>query len=129
MLSTTGKQLASFGDLPPIAKIKQKFIKKFVPYSRKIWRFGGLYYNRQIKIHRNFLLAYIRTAKFKSTNILAIAILGSTAKFNSHQYSSYNYGSIVYCSLYTYNEEKDGPGNDFNDPIQDFNSDKKLSNG
>ena len=27
-----------------------------------------------------------RTAKFKSTNILAIAILGSTAKFNSRQY-------------------------------------------
>ena len=27
-----------------------------------------------------------RTAKFKSTNTLAIAILGSTAKFNSHHY-------------------------------------------
>ena len=27
-----------------------------------------------------------RTAKFKSANILAIAILGSNAKFNSHQY-------------------------------------------
>ena len=27
-----------------------------------------------------------RTAKFKSANILAIAILGSTAKFNSRQY-------------------------------------------
>ena len=64
------------------------------PYSRKIWRFGGLYYNRQIKICQNFLLAYIcmailyRTAKFKSANILVIAIWGSTAKFiiNSHQY-------------------------------------------
>ena len=27
-----------------------------------------------------------RTAKFKSASILAIAILGSTAKFNSRQY-------------------------------------------
>ena len=27
-----------------------------------------------------------RTAIFKSANVLAIAILGSTAKFNSHQY-------------------------------------------
>ena len=27
-----------------------------------------------------------RAAKFKSANILAIAILGSTTKFNSHQY-------------------------------------------
>ena len=27
-----------------------------------------------------------RTAKFKSTNIFAMAILGPTAKFNSHQY-------------------------------------------
>ena len=53
-----------------------------VPYSRKIWRFGGLYYNRQIKICQNFLLAYniirmailYRTAKFKSANVLAIAI-------------------------------------------------------
>ena len=68
-----------------------------LPYSRKIWRgikFGGLYYNRQIKICQNFLLAYIhvrmaipyRTAKFKSASILPIAILGSTVKFNSHQY-------------------------------------------
>ena len=52
-------------------------------------RFGGLHHNRQIKIRQNFLLAYIHmailywTAKF---NILAIAILGSTAKFNSRQY-------------------------------------------
>ena len=69
-----------------------------IPYSRKIWRgikFGGLavyYYNRQIKIRQNFLLAYIRmaipyrTAKFKSANILSIAIWGSTAKFNARQY-------------------------------------------
>ena len=53
---------------------------------------GGLYYNHQIKIHQNFLCTYIhmaipyQTAKFKSANILAIAILGSTAKFNSRQY-------------------------------------------
>ena len=61
-------------------------------YSRKIWRgikFGGLavynYYNRQIKIRQNFLLPYniirmaipYRTAKFKSANILVIAIWGS----------------------------------------------------
>ena len=64
----------------------------YIPYSRKIWQFGGLYYNRQIKIRQNFLLAYIRmaipyrTAKFKSANILLIAIWGSTAKFNARQY-------------------------------------------
>ncbi|MCG8620484.1 MAG: hypothetical protein MJE68_00610 [Proteobacteria bacterium] len=63
-----------------------------LPYSRKIWQFGGLYYNRQIKIRQNFLLVYIcvaipyQTARFKSANILAIAILGSTAKFSSRQY-------------------------------------------
>ena len=65
-------------------------------------RFGGLYYNRQIKIRQNFLLACniirmaipYRTAKFKSTNILAIAILGSTAKFNARQYFRL-YGSII----------------------------------
>ena len=65
---------------------------KHILYSRKIWRFGGLCYNRQIKIRQNFLLAYIcmailyQTAKFKSANILAIAIMGSTAKFNFRQY-------------------------------------------
>ena len=63
-----------------------------LPYSQKIWQFGSLYYNCQIKIRQNFLLACIRmailyqTAKFKFANILAIAILGSTAKFNSRQY-------------------------------------------
>ena len=74
------------------------WIGRYIPYSRKIWRgikFGGLAvqsYNRQIKIRQNFLLAYIRmaipyrTAKFKSANILIIAILGSTANFNSRQY-------------------------------------------
>ena len=57
-----------------------------------VWRSGGLYYNRRIKIRQNFLLAYIRmaipyqTTKFKSVNILAIAILDSTAKFNACQY-------------------------------------------
>ena len=48
-------------------------LQKSIPYSRKIWQFGGLHYNRQIKISQNFLLAYIhvfmvipyRTAKFK----------------------------------------------------------------
>ena len=75
-------------------------------YSRKIWRgikiwrFGGLYYYRQIKIRQNFLLAYIRMAilyriaKFKSANILAIAILGSTTKFNARQYFRL-YGNII----------------------------------
>ena len=70
-----------------------------IPYNQKIWRgikiwqFGSLYYNRQIKIRQNFLLAYnmcmaipYRTTKFKSANILKIAILGSTTKFNSRQY-------------------------------------------
>ena len=78
-----------------------------IPYSRKIWRgikFGSLavyYYNRQIKIRQNFLLAHIRmaipyrTAKFKSANILSIAILGSTAKFNARQYFRL-YGTCIY---------------------------------
>ena len=35
-----------------------------------------------------------QTTKFKSTNILAIAILGSTAKFNSRQYFRL-YGNII----------------------------------
>ena len=84
----------------PIRSLRLQLTRKAhnLPYSRKIWRgikFGGLavyYYNRQIKIRQNFLLAYIcmaipyRTAKFKSANILSIAILGSTAKFNARQY-------------------------------------------
>ena len=72
-------------------------VQSVLLYSWRIWwaiKFGGLVvcYNRQIKIRQNFLLAYIRmvipyrTAKFKSTNILTIAILGSTAKFNSRHY-------------------------------------------
>ena len=28
-------------------------------YSRKVWQFGGLYYNRQIKIRQDILLAYM----------------------------------------------------------------------
>ena len=36
-------------------------IATIILYSQKIWRFGGLYYNRQIKIRPNFLLAYIHT--------------------------------------------------------------------
>ena len=70
-------------------------------------KFGGelnlavlYYYTRQIKIRQIFLLAYIRmaipyrTAKFKSANILIIAILGSTANFNSRQYFRL-YGNII----------------------------------
>ena len=37
-----------------------------------------------------------RTTKFKSPNILATAILGSTAKFNSHQYFRL-YGIFHFC--------------------------------
>ena len=94
-------QTAKFNSPPKFPAIRYNDIKVLgwvIPYSRKIWRgikFGGLavyYYNRQIKIRQNFLLAYIcmaipyRTAKFKSANILSIAILGSTAKFNARQY-------------------------------------------
>ena len=77
-------------------------------YSRKIWRFGGLYYNHQIKIRQHFLLAYIhmaipyRTAKFKSANILPIAILGSTAKFNSRQCFRLYGTSCLYLHVPTY---------------------------
>ena len=82
----------------PLLSETIELYRAHIPYSRKIWRgikFGCLavyYYNRQIKIRQNFLLAYIRmaipyrTAKFKSANILSIAILGSTAKFNARQY-------------------------------------------
>ena len=76
----------------PKAIMAKELVPIVIPYSRKIWRFGGLYYNRQIKIRQNFLLAYIRmaisyrTAKFKSANILLTAIWGSTAKFNARQY-------------------------------------------
>ena len=68
------------------------------PYSQKIWReikFGGLaVYITSAKL-KSAKISYLhiicmaipyRTDKFKSTNILAIAILGSNTKFNSHQY-------------------------------------------
>ena len=79
-----------------------------LPYSRKIWqgiKFGSLAVNRQIKIHQNFLLAYIhaaipyRTTKFKSASIFAIMILGSTTKFNSCQYFQL-YSIYMYRVLY-----------------------------
>ena len=77
-----------------------------VLYSWKIWRgikFGSLAVclsNRQIKIHQNFLLAYICmvipywTTKFKSVNTFAMAIWDLTAKFNSRQYFRL-YGIII----------------------------------
>ena len=83
-------------------------------YSRKIWRgikfgsFGSQYYNCQIKIRQIFLLAYIRmvipyrTAKFKSANVLAIAILATTAKLNSCQYF-WLYGKICCSNFVTAN--------------------------
>ena len=51
-----------------------------------------------------------RTAEFKSANILVIAILGSTAKFNSCQYfqlygilcTCQNFGSIILCNSMLY---------------------------
>ena len=81
-----------------------------VPYSRKIWRFGGLYYNRQIKICQNFLLAYniirmailYRTAKFKSANVLAIAIWAQPPNLIPANISGYTVYYIIMkfmCSL------------------------------
>ena len=65
-------------------------------YSRKIWWFGSLSRNCQIKLRQYFILAYIirmaipyRIAKFKFANTFAMAIWGPTVKFNSHQYSGY----------------------------------------
>ena len=43
-----------------------------------------------------------RTTKFKSANILAIAILGSTAKFNSRQYSGYTVHVHVHVHVHVY---------------------------
>ena len=70
-----------------------------IPYSWKIWRgnkFGGLavYITtaklKFVKISYSHIILCMailyQTAKFKSTNILGIAILGSIAKFNSYQY-------------------------------------------
>ena len=61
---------------------------KVLPYWWGI-KFGGLLVlcNRQIKIRKYFTLTYIRmampyqTAKLKSVNTVAIAILGSTSSF------------------------------------------------
>ena len=68
----------------------------YVPYSRKkIWwgsKFGGLavYITtaklKFTKISYSLMAIPYQTGKFKSANILAIASLGSTAKFNSRQY-------------------------------------------
>ena len=63
-----------------------------LPYRQKIWRFGSLACDRQIKFHQYFILAYMRmvipywTAKFKSANIFTMVIWDPTAKFNSRQY-------------------------------------------
>ena len=64
-----------------------------IPYSRKIWRFGSLSRNHQIKLRQYFVLAYIicmaipyQTTKFKFADIFAMAIWGPT---DSHQYSGY----------------------------------------
>ena len=74
-----------------------------IPYSRKIWqgiKFGSLAVcmsNRQIKISQNFLLAYIRmsipyqTAKFKSANMFAKAILFGTQLPNLIPANIYGY--------------------------------------
>ena len=71
------------------------------PYSQKIWReikFGGLVVyitSAKLKIRQNFLLTYIRaaipyrTAKFKSTNILAIAIWAQMPNLISANISGY----------------------------------------
>ena len=67
-------------------------------YSRKIWwgiKFGNLTVyitTAKLKSAKIFYLhIYVwrsrtQTAKFKSANILAMAILGSTTKLNSRQY-------------------------------------------
>ena len=41
---------------------------------------------KSAKVSYSHMVIPYRTAKFKSANILALAILGSTAKFNSRQY-------------------------------------------
>ena len=59
----------------------------------------------------NFLLIYCmarpyRTAKFKSVNILSIAILGSTTKFNSRQY----FRLYANCIISTFGQKWKGSG-------------------
>ena len=88
-----------------------KVNKTKLPYIAR--KFGGLTVyitTTKLKIRHNFLLAYIRTcmaipyrtAKFKSVNILAIAILGSTAKFNSCQlFPAIRYYTTIYTFLET----------------------------
>ena len=79
-------------------RIHSSMYECVLPYSRKIWRgikFGGLAVDvttaklKSAKISYSHIIRMAilyRTAKSKSANILAIVILGSTAKFNSHQY-------------------------------------------
>ena len=80
----------------------------YIPYSQKIWWFGGLSRNRQIKnppIFRTCI--YIRTcmaipywpAKFKYANTFAMVIWGPTAEFNSRQYFRL-YGTIILLAAY-----------------------------
>ena len=62
-------------------------------YSWKIWhwiKFGSLavyLYNCQIKILYLHVVILYQTTTFKSTNILAMVILGPNRQFNSCQYS------------------------------------------
>ena len=89
-----------------VCKSSYKLFPRYtcIPYSRKIWRgniFGGLAVYITIAKLKFAKISYShiyvwqsRIAKFKSANILAIVIFGSTAKFNSRQYfrlyGSYN---------------------------------------
>ena len=64
-----------------LARVKAKVntlhrLPTYVPYSWKIWQFGSLLCNSQIKIRQYFLLMVIpyRTAKFKSAHIFAMVI-------------------------------------------------------
>ena len=71
-------------------------LQLYIPYSRKIWwgiKFGGLAVYITITKSKNFLLhshiiLYVWRSRTEppSANILAMAILGSTTKFNSCQY-------------------------------------------
>ena len=89
-----------------IDKLYSKVVSMWlILYSRKIWwgiKFGGLvgYVTttklKSAKISYSHIIRMVilyRTGKFKSANILAIALLGSTAKFNFHQYFQL-YGTI-----------------------------------
>ena len=63
-----------------------KFLDNFPMHKTLNYRIAGKF---------GGLAIYITTAKLKSANILAIAILGSTAKFNSHQYLRL-YGIMIF---------------------------------